>query len=127
MLPLIPYGYIVDSQTNLWFDLPRVVHLPAQQTIGLQKDKVSYRSYRAAARAIFTLVRAFCPPEGDRILHRLVSDTIGRLFVWYSGRHVVNISGGVDSYSAVPPMGLVLSNTSGVIMIRRFIRMDRRL
>eukprot|EP00752_Nemacystus_decipiens_P009989 g8908.t1 len=38
----------------------KLVHV---ETIGLQNDKVSYRSYRAAARAIFTLVRAFCPPE----------------------------------------------------------------
>lgn len=45
-----------------------MAHLPPQQTIGLQNDKVSYRSYRAAARAIFTLVRAFCPPEGDQLL-----------------------------------------------------------
>ncbi|CAB1097215.1 unnamed protein product [Ectocarpus sp. CCAP 1310/34] len=36
-----------------------------QRTIGLQNDKVSYRNYRAAARAIFTLIRAFCPPEDD--------------------------------------------------------------
>eukprot|EP00903_Cladosiphon_okamuranus_P014191 g13185.t1 len=39
----------------------KLVHV---ETIGLQNDKVSYRSYRAAARAIFTLVRAFCTPEG---------------------------------------------------------------
>ncbi|CAM9178189.1 unnamed protein product [Ectocarpus sp. 13 AM-2016] len=40
----------------------KLVHV---ETIGLQKDKVSYRNYRAAARAIFTLMRAFCPPEDD--------------------------------------------------------------
>ncbi|CAM9926623.1 unnamed protein product, partial [Hapterophycus canaliculatus] len=39
----------------------KLVHV---QTIGLQNDKVSYRNYRAAARAIFTLVQAFCPAEG---------------------------------------------------------------
>ncbi|CAN0237265.1 unnamed protein product, partial [Ectocarpus fasciculatus] len=34
----------------------KLVHV---ETIGLQNDKVSYRNYRAAARAIFTLIRAF--------------------------------------------------------------------
>ncbi|CAM9887204.1 unnamed protein product, partial [Ectocarpus sp. 8 AP-2014] len=40
----------------------KLVHV---ETIGLQNDKVSYRNYRAAARAIFTLIRAFCPPEDN--------------------------------------------------------------
>lgn len=27
---------------------------------------MSYRNYRAAARAIFTLIQAFCPAEGEQ-------------------------------------------------------------
>lgn len=67
--PCAPCKYLHNSsltdRLTLSFDVSHVAHLPPQQTIGLQNDKVSYRSYRAAARAIFTLVRAFCPPEGD--------------------------------------------------------------
>ncbi|CAM9299845.1 unnamed protein product, partial [Laminaria digitata] len=38
----------------------KLVHV---ETIGLDNSKVTYRNYRKAARAIFTLVRGFCPPE----------------------------------------------------------------
>lgn len=54
-----------DSLSQHWnLTLLRFVVRPLKQTIGRQNDKVSYRNYRAAARAIFTLIRAFCPPEG---------------------------------------------------------------
>lgn len=41
------------------------IRVLAWQTVGLQNDKVSYRNYRQAARSIFTLIRAFCPSEGE--------------------------------------------------------------
>ena len=87
-----------------------MAHLPTQQTIGLQNDKVSYRSYRAAARAIFTLVRAFCPPEGDQLLlvsgvhydtlvHTLLSQRSVLYFWW--GWHFFRGTVGLVSTNAV--------------------------
>lgn len=59
--------------THTWsilrpFDCTQITRISfAMQTMGLQNEKVSYRNYRKAARSIFTLIRAFCPPEGKLV------------------------------------------------------------